>query len=412
MLCKQAHHGESLLKHPDTDFQDVAYEIITKYPEQSFCFLNESRLKIKALEICQSFLPCALFNSSRRVLYAMKANPKQRILEILRSAGIDGFDCASVNEIEKALPHCTPNRIYFNHPIKKQRDIQESYKKGVRHFTVQSRGEVEKVLRSLPSGFSPETLEIAVRVSSANDESIIKLSEKFGAEPIEAIRLVEHIREMIPRCQVGFSIHTGSQNLNPQSYETEIKRVASMAQGLQGVSSLNIGGGLPATRSVSTSHPPLSSYFDAINSSLVQHLPTALSRGQGQVMIELGRAFVADAIDLVIPVLSVERAHSVNRVYIDDGVFTSFSDSAVHDWKYPIQLLPRNQGVPLSSTRSPFIIFGRTCDSGDHLSTLKLPENIQEGDYIHVPCAGAYMDSQTSYFNGFDPPRYVSYNLV
>jgi len=70
----------------------------------------------------------------------------------------------------------------------------------------------------------------------------------------------------------------------------------------------------------------------------------------------------------------------------------------------------RNQRE-LSEKKVPFLLFGQTCDSGDKIGTMMLPEDIQDGDLIHVPTAGAYTDSTTSEFNGFGAPRYVGYDV-
>ena len=65
---------------------------------------------------------------TRRVFYAVKANPAPEVLSLLASLG-SCFDTASVAEIEMALAAgATPDRISFGNTIKKERDIARAYR--------------------------------------------------------------------------------------------------------------------------------------------------------------------------------------------------------------------------------------------------------------------------------------------
>ena len=53
----------------------------------------------------------------------------------------------------------------------------------------------------------------------------------------------------------------------------------------------------------------------------------------------------------------------------------------------------------------PWSVAGPTCDSVDILThDLMLPNDIQEGDFIYIPNAGAYTTAYASNFNGFPLP--------
>ncbi len=53
-------------------------------------------------------------------------------------------------------------------------------------------------------------------------------------------------------------------------------------------------------------------------------------------------------------------------------------------------------------------VAGPTCDSVDILMRDEmLPEDIQEGDFIYIPNAGAYTTAYASNFNGFPLPDVV-----
>ena len=49
---------------------------------------------------------------------------------------------------------------------------------------------------------------------------------------------------------------------------------------------------------------------------------------------------------------------------------------------------------------------GPTCDTADVLFQEKmLPEDLQAGDFVYIPNAGAYTIAYASTFNGFPLPR-------
>ena len=53
-------------------------------------------------------------------------------------------------------------------------------------------------------------------------------------------------------------------------------------------------------------------------------------------------------------------------------------------------------------------VAGPTCDSVDILMRDEmLPEDMQEGDFIYIPNAGAYTTAYASNFNGFPLPDVV-----
>ena len=53
----------------------------------------------------------------------------------------------------------------------------------------------------------------------------------------------------------------------------------------------------------------------------------------------------------------------------------------------------------------PWSIAGPTCDSVDILMhDVMLPKDLQEGDFIYIPNAGAYTTAYASNFNGFPLP--------
>lgn len=385
----------------ETQRDAVMRSVLDLHPEQTFCFMDQSKLASRVSLIQQHFLP---YHSQRRIAYAVKANPHHEVLKTLSLAGLKAFDCASLNEIKRIRAVDSRAEIFYNHPIKKKKDIREASRMGVKHFTGQTQREVEKILNNIET--PQEDNEIALRMLTHNPSAAINLSEKFGALPEVVIEIAEWLRS-VAKCKIGISIHTGSQNTDPNQFVQGIEQMMDIAQKIGGISTLNIGGGLPANYHEDDQYD-VAEFLDTISSAIIKDLEQVLKQ-DGKVIIEPGRGIVAESMDLLIPVLSAETRGEKRVIYVDDGIFSSFSDAAIHRWKYPMNPYSTNEHKSWKRP-SPAQVFGRTCDSGDSLGTLPMPLNLEEGDYLHIPAAGAYMTSQSTSFNGFQPPEYVLYN--
>ena len=98
------------------------------------------------------------------------------------------------------------------------------------------------------------------------------------------------------------------------------------------------------------------------------------------------------------------------RLYINDGIWSSLSDS----WTGKITLPARHLPDPLHRRRRltnevvPFRVMGATCDSVDILSRpFHLPESVATGDWIEIGHIGAYSMALRTHFNGFYPNTFV-----
>ncbi len=393
-------------------FFAAAKDVVDELEEESFCLLDEGKLKKRVAQIKEHFLADDQFKDARKVIYAIKANPIARIIQIMNEAGIDGFDCASLREIEHVQQLSGQTPVFFNNPIKRKKEIEAAMRRGVSSYTVQRRREIEKII-SLAEHAESENVEVSIRMITDNPSAAINLSDKYGASETETLRLLRSVKADEAIQRRGLSIHAGSQNTDFLSFQRAIEAMCSVARSAGGVDSLNLGGGIPIQPFSRNHAREVIGYVRWISEMVRQNIHGVLRGDDPNIILELGRSLVADSVDLVIPVLSSEKRNGENCLYISDGLFTSFMDDAVHGWEYPILPFPRLNKKPYQPELAPFRIFGRTCDSGDRLKPFySLPSDIGEGDYIHVPCAGAYMDSQSTHFNGFEPPKYVSYNLV
>lgn len=95
--------------------------------ETPFLVVDLKRVEEKYDEM-QGSLPFA------KIYYAVKANPLEQVVSMLVNKG-SCFDIASVYELDHIMSlGASPDRISYGNTIKKARDIEYAYSKGVRLY--------------------------------------------------------------------------------------------------------------------------------------------------------------------------------------------------------------------------------------------------------------------------------------
>ena len=113
------------------------------------------------------------------VLYAVKANPADWVIDTLYAAGIRFFDVASLPEVELISRRCPGAKMAFMHPVKSRHAIRTAYyDHGVRIFVLDCEAELDKILAETDHA---RDLTLVVRIAVSNDGATLPLAGKFGA---------------------------------------------------------------------------------------------------------------------------------------------------------------------------------------------------------------------------------------
>ena len=332
------------------------------------------------------------------LFYAVKANPHEGILRTLKSAGA-GFDVASRGEIMDAVNAGANPRedLIFADTVKDPKHIAHAFDIGLDDFTFDNRSEISQIARHAPGA------NVHVRIVVSNKGSVAHLSKKFGAEIKDAVPLLLEARDqgLSPR---GVSFHVGSQCLEVQRYVDALDQVRGIFdeaanQGLI-LEMIDIGGGFPVRYE---------------NEDIdIEGMCGVIDRHYGKLfgpeiklVAEPGRVIVGDAVILVTKVISEARRKGKNWLYFDDGTYGSFMEVLLYQMKFPLR----------TNTTGPthkYILAGPTCDSIDvfsrdrkgHVSEVELPE-MHLDDLLIAGSMGAYTYSESTRFNGFEPPKFV-----
>jgi ornithine decarboxylase len=339
--------------------------------------------------------------------YAVKTNGEPIVLSTLAEAGVRIFDVASPGEfaaVREALPKA---EMLYMHPVKAQSDIRlalETY--GIRVLSLDHEDEVAKILRMVRAlDLDPGTITLFVRIQTKG-HAAYELSKKFGAAPAHAVELLQRCHRI--GFKVGICFHVGSQIEDPDTYE----RALASADWVRNradvpLAGLDVGGGFPAEYG----HDPRRKVRE------MPGLGQIMSRLRGDLqewgfddlplVAEPGRVIVARAFSLIVRVL----LRKGKRLYINDGIWASLSDSWTGKITLPARFIPdparqNRNGDP--SKIEAFKVCGATCDSVDILSRpFWLPETVDTGDWIEIGHIGAYSMSLRTRFNGFYPDTFV-----
>jgi ornithine decarboxylase len=364
--------------------EDVVEELKPGYPV--YC-LRPAELKRQANYFLDSF--------PGRVMYAVKCNPHLAVLQALYEAGIRHFDTASLTEIALVREHLPQADCYFMHPVKPRAAIMTAHKVyGVDHFVIDHENELDKIIDITGGGDGKVVL---VRIVTPVHDAQYQLSDKFGIAAEDAPALLQKVHDA--HFQTGVAFHVGSQCRSPQAFVDGVNTALEVIEAANvPVHYLDVGGGFPAL--YEDDRPPaLSEYFDAIKQAFDQ----SRLRRDCVLMCEPGRGLVASGCTLLTQI----QLRKNNKLYINDGVYQSLSETLTGKMKLPARLI--NPARTPATEFQDFTILGPTCDNLDILpAPFYLPVDADEGDWIEIGQTGAYSNSAATRFNGFFPETFVS----
>jgi ornithine decarboxylase len=334
--------------------------------------------------------------------YAVKANPEPAIVRSLYKIGAS-FDVASLAEFRlvyeniKGLPAKEQqdfiwDKIIYANPTKPRETLEalDQYKPLV---TFDNLNELKKIKR-----FAPHA-GVVLRVRVPNTGSVVELSSKFGADPSEAVTLIQAAFDLGLVVE-GLSFHVGSQCMNFENFVQALNISASVMQeaGARGhkIKILDIGGGFPAPyhRDVE----PIEVLARKINAEIDR-----LFSKDTEIIAEPGRFVVASAATSIAKIIGKARRDGKTCYYIDDGVYHTFSGILFDHCQYHLKAFKRGRAEICA-------VFGQTCDALDTISLSEDLPDLQLDDLVYCEAIGAYSSASATWFNGFAPAKVVHLN--
>jgi ornithine decarboxylase len=326
--------------------------------------------------------------------YALKPMPHPSVVNTIVAEG--GFlDLATTGEVHLVERlGVDPKRCIHTHPIKREQDIVNAIKFGVRTFVADNPDEVRKFTRHTANA------ELLLRVSFRSPGAVCDLSRKFGCDPEDLLALARLAADLGVNVR-GLSFHVGSQAMDSAKHVEALEActklmAAARKEKLGAFDTLDIGGGFP----IDYAQPVQDiSRFCAPLRTALGKLPKRV-----RVIAEPGRYIAGPSALGVSTVMGRARREGHWWYYLDDGLYGSYSGQLFDHARYPVETLRD------SDERLPSVLAGPTCDSIDVIAeNLMLPE-LKAGDLIVGRAMGAYTWASASEFNFFPKATVVTVN--
>ena len=358
---------------------------------------DSPRLVYDLDKVRENFLQFTKLFGSIKPYYAVKANPSNKILALLKRLG-SNFDCASINEVEKCVRlGIVSKNISFGNTVKKVNDIKKAYKLGVNLFAFDCKEELLKIAEVAPGS------NVYCRLEVNNGGAEWPLSKKFGCSKKELEYLLLKAKR-IGLNPKGLSFHVGSQQISIKTWEKAIKSSSNLYKKFKKrhfeLNFLNIGGGMPVD--YDNKKINIKSYAKNIINYINKYFGELKPKN---IIAEPGRFLVANSGILETEVILIRKKKNIRWLYIDVGRYSGLAETEGEAIKYRIESSRRNGEKKIN-----YIIAGPSCDSHDILYQKKLykfPKNIKTGDKIRIFSAGSYLISYQSEFNGIKKIREI-----
>jgi diaminopimelate decarboxylase len=335
------------------------------------------------------------------IAYAVKANGNLAVLSRLRQLGASA-DIVSGGELLRARRAGFPaSRIVFSGVGKTDAELRAALQLGIRSVHVESAGELDN-LEALAKEFSA-VAKISLRINPDVDAATHPYistglhSTKFGLEPEAARALLPRIIASKHLRLEGIACHIGSMMLSPEPLRDAVEIVARFAcecaQAGARLSTLDAGGGWPAL--YGNEEQDAHSHA-AFGRAIIEGMQRGGADKLGlTLMVEPGRAIVADAGILLTRVLYVKE-QAGKRFVVVDAAMTELIRPALYQAYHAI--------VPVQAARpdaplTPADVVGPVCESGDFFARNRHLPPLQRGDLLAIRSAGAYSASMASNYN-------------
>ena len=331
-----------------------------------------------------------------RFHFSVKANGNLDVLRALKDVGA-GFDCVSGGEIFRALKAgAAAKDIVFAGVGKTRSEIEYAVHNGVGWINAENLAELAHI-DAVAAEAGHLSLKVALRLNpqvTANTHPYMATGHgaaKFGLTS-DAIRHVLNNQQQYPRLDItGIHMHIGSQLGDSKSTLAALDKLLALARDFPQITTINLGGGLPVAYRLGETPPAL----EPLAAELAQSLkPYA-------VLLEPGRAIVADAGLLVADVLYVKRQAGQTFVIVDASM-AELIRPALYGAHHEIMPLRKTNGETLTTQ-----VVGPVCESADMLARDRDLPPLEPGDRVALMTAGAYGMTMASNYNARPRPPEV-----
>ncbi|MFC7300627.1 bifunctional aspartate kinase/diaminopimelate decarboxylase [Cognatiluteimonas weifangensis] len=323
-----------------------------------------------------------------RRYYALKANWHPAILRALAAEGF-GFECVSAGELAHVfatLPELEPERVLFTPSFAPRAEYEAAFARGVT-VTLDS----VEALQRWPDLLRGRAVWLRLDLGRG-DGHHAKVrtggsAAKFGLPLARLDAFLEAARAGDLRI-VGLHAHLGS-GIEPAAHWREVyAELATLAERIGTVATIDIGGGLPVP------YLPDAAPFD-LDGWARDLAVIKAAYPQFALAVEPGRYLVAECGVLLLRATQVVEKDGVRRVGCDAGMNALLRPALYEAFHGIVNLSRADAGATMVCD-----VVGPICESGDVLGRQRaLPAATAEGDVLLLADAGAYGRAMANTYN-------------
>ena len=339
-----------------------------------------------------------------KVHYAIKANYDDHILGVIREYGL-GIDCASGNEVRKALElGFDPKGIVYAGVGKRDKELRYAIEKDILAINCESIEALHLINRF--SGECGRRTDVALRINPDIDPKTNhcidtgQADSKFGISYEEVLEHVADIQSLENINIIGLHLHIGSQIRELHVFENMCDKVNVIVDNLTSLGFnlrfIDVGGGLGINYDV-PENEPIPNF-----ASLFSIVQTHLNVGDREVHFEFGRSIVGECGELITRVLFNKTTATGRKLLIVDASMTELVRPAMYGSYHNIENITSEE-----ETREKYTVVGTACESTDVFDENVGLRKSRRGDLLTIKSAGAYGMSMASRYNLHDLPAAV-----
>ena len=344
-----------------------------------------------------------------QVLYSAKAFASPAFLGVIAEEGL-GLDVVSAGELHLALKSGFPNqRIHFLGNNKSVEDVESAYRAGAT-LVIDGDHEFDLLREVIPEGKRiPVMLRLSPGVKPDTHDHIStgQLDSKFGFS-IEsgAARKAVEVALKQPRLElVGLHSHIGSQIFALDAYTDAMEIMLDLLVQLRDELNfeprkLGAGGGLGIAYTRNDDPPTPRRFVETVRHAMITGC-AARGLKVPELVVEPGRSIAGPAGMALYTVGSIKDIPAVRRYVAVDGGMGDNIRPKLYGARYEAYLA----SAPDRAPHRKVTIAGKYCESTDILITdIEMPD-LNPGDVIALPAAGAYCLAMASNYNGMPRPE-------
>ncbi len=314
-----------------------------------------------------------------RLFYALKANPRLRLLARLRAHGL-GVEAVSLGEVLRAYAAgYAPHEVLLNGPVKPPDLLAALAQRGVPILVADSPLDLERIARYLPGASVLLRLNPDLPVRTHPHLATGRGESQFGILPEEWPEALARGRALGLEV-LGLHLHLGS-NLDLEAYRALPGLLEPLRSRVGPLRVLDLGGGMGVgldPQALAGLLEPLAQAFGA------------------ELWLEPGRALVAGAGVLVARIWGEKRTR--RRYLLLDAGMTALLRPLLYGARHPVRPL---YDAP---SQALYDLAGPACEAGDVLLRDVLLPVPKEGDGLVFLGAGAYGEAMHLAYLDHPPP--------